>query len=317
MGKWLRRAALGVVVLAGLYVMGAAVGTTVLLNYLLTPGSVDWAGYDNPKPPTDPFELGYRGDPLAALGLEFDVVTYPTELGDAGAWFVPAASPDGPWAVYVHGIGGIRENGYRQLSILNEAGIPTLMVTYRNDRDAPAGPISLYSFGMTEWRDLDAAVKWLLDRGAPSVIVAAESMGGGIAGQFLMQSAQVDRVVGLALDAPALDFPAVVADKLVSRHMPFGAQLTGLGLGMFDLYRQANLGEAVSLEAVAAFPRPLFLAHGTADSLVPVAIADRLVLERTAPTTFLRTGADHLRSYKEDPARYRAEMLGWLQALPR
>lgn len=83
----------------------------------------------------------------------------------------------GPWAIYVHGVGGIRENGYKQLSIINEAGIPTLMITYRNDRGAPAEANGLYSFGTREWRDLDVAVTYLLGRGAPKIIIAAELMG--------------------------------------------------------------------------------------------------------------------------------------------
>lgn len=315
MGKWLRRIGVGVIVLAVLSLVVGGVGISMVLNHLLTPGSVDWSGENNPNPPTDPFELGYRGDPLKALGLPFESVTYPTELGDADAWFVPAANMAGPWAVYVHGIGGIRENGYRQLSILNEAGIPTLLITYRNDKGAPAEADPLYSFGVSEWRDLDAAVSWMVGRGAPSVILVAESMGGGIAGQFLMNSEQIEKVAALALDAPALDITEVVADKLGAKALPFAKTIATAGIAVFDLYRKAQLSKAVSLDAVASFPAPLFLAHGTADGLVPIAISDRLVAERTAPTSYLRTNANHLLSFKEDPARYRAEMLGFLNSL--
>ncbi|WP_423067804.1 alpha/beta hydrolase [Devosia sp. CN2-171] len=315
MGRWVKRVGIGLVVLAGLYVLAGAIFTSALLNHLLTPGSIDWGGYSNPNPPKDPFELGYFGDPQAALGLPFETVHYDTDLGPAEAWFVPAANVDGPWAIYVHGVGGTRENGYRQLSILHEAGIPTLMITYRNDRGAPADPNPLFSFGMTEWRDLDAAVSWVLTQGAPNVIVAAESMGGAIAGQFLQHSQQADRVVALALDAPALDFNEVVADKLGARALPFARTLAAAGVGVFDLYRGARLSDAVSLDTVAKSPGPVFLAHGTADTLVPITTSDRLVAERVGPITYLRTSANHLLSYKENPARYREEMLGWLRSL--
>ncbi len=316
MGKWLRRIGIGVVVLAGLYVLAGAVFTSMLLNHLLTPGSIDWAGYDNPNPPTEPTELGYFGDPQAAFGLPFETVSYETELGPAEAWFVPAANVAGPWAIYVHGVGGTRENGYKQLSILHEAGVPTLMITYRNDRGAPAeASNALYAFGTTEWRDLDAAVSYLLGRGAPSVIIAAESMGGAITGQFLKQSSQTDRVVALALDAPAFDFREVVADKLGARALPFARTLAAAGIAVFDLYRGAKLSSADTLDAVAAFAGPVFLAHGTGDLLVPITVGDRLVEERTGPITYVRTSAEHLLSYKENPARYREEMLAWLRTL--
>lgn len=315
MNKWVRRIIVGIVIAVVLFIAIGAVGTSMLLNHLLTPGGVDWSGAKNPNPPTDPFELGYRGDPQAALGLPFETVSYTTELGEAEAWFVPAANMAGPWAVYVHGIGGIRENGYRQLSILHEAGIPTLLITYRNDNGAPSDPNPLYSFGITEWRDLDAAVSSMLGRGAPSVILVAESMGGGIAGQFLMHSGQTDQVVALALDAPALDFVEVVADKIGARMIPLARTLANAGLLAFDTYRKAELAKAISIDAVAQFPGPLFLAHGTTDSLVPVTISDRLVAARQAPTTYLRTEANHLLSFKENPERYREEMGGFLRSL--
>ncbi len=316
MNKWVRRIIVGIVVVVVLFLAVGGVGTSVLMNHLLTPGGVDWSGANNPNPPTDPFELGYRGDPQVALGLPFETVHYTTALGEAEAWFVPAANMAGPWAVYVHGIGGIRENGYRQLSILHEAAIPTLLITYRNDnRGAPTEANPIYSFGVNEWHDLDAAVSWMLGRGAPGVILVAESMGGGIAGQFLMHSGQADKVVALALDAPALDFTEVVADKIGARMIPFARAVANAGILVFDTYRNAQLSSAVSFDAVANFPGPLFLAHGTADALVPITISDRLVAARQAPTTHLRTEANHLLSFKENPERYREEMGGFLKSL--
>jgi len=317
MNKWVRRIIVGIVIVAVLFIAVGGVGTSMLMNHLLTPGGVDWSGANNPDPPTDPYELGYRGDPRVALGLPFETVRYATELGEAEAWFVPAAKMTGPWAVYVHGIGGIRENGYRQLSILNAAGIPTLLITYRNDKGAPSPQNALYSFGVNEWRDLDAAVSWMLARGAPSVILVGESMGGGIVGQFLMHSGEADKVVALALDAPALDFTEVVADKIGARMIPLARTLATAGIFIFDTYRRAELSKAVSLDAVAKLPGPLFLAHGTTDGLVPVTISERLVAARTAPTTYLQTAANHLLSFKENPERYRAEMGGFLDSLGR
>ena len=63
--------------------------------------------------PTDPFALGYRGDPTEALGLPFTTVTLETPLGPTEAWLVPAAGTEAGRAVDVHGIAGAREDGYR------------------------------------------------------------------------------------------------------------------------------------------------------------------------------------------------------------
>lgn len=315
MAKWLRRLIVALVAIVVLYFVGATTGAALLLNHLTVPGTVDWSGANNPNPPSDPVELGYRGDPATAFGLAFDTVHYPTDLGPAEAWLVPGTRAGAPWAIYVHGIGGIRENGYKQLHALQQAGLTTLMITYRNDHGAPPAPRPLHAFGTTEWADLDAAVTWVLGQGAPSVVIVADSMGGAIAGQFLRHSAQADRVVAIALDAPALDLNQVVAATLGRLHLPFAREIALASLRLFDHTHGSTLADADTRLELARFPGPLFLSHGSADTLVPVAISDDLVPQRQGPTTYLRTSADHLHSYRENPTRYRGEMVGFLEAL--
>ena len=65
------------------------------------------------------------------------------------------------------------------------------------------------------------------------------------------------------------------------------------------------IAEAEVAATYAAFPGPLFLAHGTADRIVPIGPSQALAEVRTAPTVTLWTGADHLGSYAEDAAAYR------------
>lgn len=313
MRRWIKWVAGGVAVLVVLYVLGGI----LLLKVLLTPGWVDWSEARNPNPPTDPFALNYRGDPGTAFGLGYETVRYDTELGSAEAWLVPAAAASPLWAVYVHGIGGIRENGYKQLSVLHEAGIPTLLITYRNDVGAPASANQLYSFGVDEWRDLEAAIGWMRAQGAQRIVLVAESMGGAIAGQYLAQAADTSDIVAVALDAPALDFNGLVAGILGRYYLPLPQAMAGIGTAAIRGLSGTDLATAQSMDVVAAFPAPLFLAHGTGDLLVPFAMSETLVSRRSAPTTFVRTGATHLKSYNEDPARYRAEFLAFLNTLPR
>jgi hypothetical protein len=160
MRRWGKRIGIAIAVIALSY-FGVAVAAGMVLDWTLTPGNGDWS--DGKPNPTDPFEIGYRGDPKTALGLDFETVTYPTELGPAEAWLVPAPTPSKTWAVYIHGIRGIRENGYRQLSILNQAGIPTLLITYRNDVGAPrAAPV-----GSSGQRNMiDVMMLWGIHNGA-------------------------------------------------------------------------------------------------------------------------------------------------------
>ena len=64
------------------------------------------------------------------------------------------------------------------------------------------------------------------------------------------------------------------------------------------------------------FPGPLFLAHGSADGIVPIGPSQALAAARTAPTVTLWTGADHLGSHAEDPAAYQASFAAFLANLP-
>lgn len=286
-----------------------------VLDHTLTVGTLA-AAFAGP-PPQDPFALGFRGDPQAALGLLFERVTIGTPLGPAPAWLVPASGgPPGLGAIFVHGIAGAREDGYRHLSALHAAGIPTLLITYRNDPDAPPTPDNRYRFGLTEWEDLDAAMRWMAGRGHGRIVLAAESMGGAIAARFLARSAEAGRVVALVLDSPALDAPAVAGNLAAALGIPAPWLFVPTALWLLALRGGPDLAEAVGLDTVAGFAGPLFLAQGTGDRLVPATIADALLARRLGITTHLRTGADHLQSWHAAPELYRAELRAFLARLP-
>jgi hypothetical protein len=262
---------------------------------------------DTSAPPTDPLVLGYRGDPGQAFGYAFEDVMIPTPLGDAPAWFVPGSQTT--WVINVHGIGGHREGGYRHLSVMHPAGVPALMITYRNDEGAPADP-SGYTFGLTEWHDLEAAVDYALAHGATGVILDGESMGGAIIGQFMKNSDRVDRVVALILDCPALDMRLIAENTMERARLPLPKAVASLGLWIADQRFDVPIGKARSIGTVAAWGGPLFLAHGDTDTIVPIVTSDDLVTSRHAPTVFLRTHAQHTGSWAENPERYRE----WLSA---
>lgn len=312
MGRLVRIvAALVIVGLVGFVGYGSWV-TAKSLRGILTVGGPTIQG-DGWPAPQSPADIGYVGDPKAAYGLAFEDVEIDTELGPSPAWFVPAADESASrWAVVVHGIGGRRENGYRFLPVLHEAGLPVLMITYRNDDGAQPAPDGLYAFGLSEWRDLDAAMQYALDHGADDLVIVAESMGGGIAGQVLLHSELADRIVALALDAPAVDFPAIVTDQVKRLGVPLAPVLAQGGLWLSAMQLPINIGTATTTDVFAEFAGPLFLSHGEADRVVPVATSDALVERREATTEYLRTKADHIQSWKEDPARYEAALRAFL-----
>jgi hypothetical protein len=251
---WLILAAAG---LAGGYLLVAGWLLARAAGGLLTVGSI--AALVAPaEPVADPMVLGYRGDPAAALGLPFETVAVASPLGPAPAWYVPGAREDLA-AVYVHGVAGAREDGFRHLAMLAEAGVPTLLIGYRNDPDAPAAPGGRYGMGTAEWADLEAAVAWMGTRGHGRLLLVGESMGGAIVGQFLRQSPLAGHAAALAFDAPALDFPAVLAGIAAARGLPAPGAVAWVALRILSAQGPDDLRATDVIAEVAGFPGPVFL----------------------------------------------------------
>lgn len=300
--------ALGFIGISGYFLAHAAAG-------VLKVGSLA-AALANAEPPTDPLALGYRGDPQAALSLPFQTVSLETPLGTAEAWLVPAAGEEAGRAIYVHGIAGVREDGYRALSILHEAGWSVLLISYRNDAGAPASPDGAYGFGLTEWPDLEAAVANMAPTDAdPKLLVVAESMGGAILGQFLTQSPLASRVQAVALDSPAISFGAVIDHLATQGGKPLPGLTAWTAKQILRFKTPLPLTEADVTAALTSFPGPMLLVQGSADRIVPIGPSQALAATRTAPTVTLWTGADHLGSYAENPQDYKAAFQDFLTRL--
>ncbi|MCK6067027.1 MULTISPECIES: alpha/beta hydrolase family protein [Microbacterium] len=246
----------------------------------------------------------WTGDPRTALGLEYRDVDIEGELGAMPAWLVEG---DGDtWVLFVHGIDGLRQSGLRPLATLAEARLPTLLISYRNDAGAPASPNGLISLGEREWRDLEAAADYALAHGAENLILYGDSMGGSIVTRFLHESAHADQVVGMVLDAPVLDWSAVIDGQAERLHLSALAPLVRL---VVQWRGDLSLTPLDELDQTAAFERlPVLLFQGLADPLVPhadsAAFAASLPKARYVPVP----GAGHIQSWNVDPEGYSAHL---------
>lgn len=312
----MRRTVIAAIILAALFMLYLGASGWFVSQIAGSILTVSDAREKQPDPvPSNPFELGYRGDPKTALGYAFEDVTVPTELGAAPAWLVPAKGATNIAAIYVHGIIGHREDGYRHLSVLHGADIPVLLITYRNDVGAPLSGEKQYAFGLTEWKDIDAAVTFMRGRGIDRIILVGESMGGAIVGQFLMHSNQSDKIAALIFDSPALDGRAVICRLTEGLRLPLASAIEPVAAWILSLRQPVAVSNAVSVKAVARFPGPLFLAHGTGDRIVPASISDLVVTSRYGSTMYLKTHAGHLHSWHENPEIYRRQLSAFLTPL--
>ncbi|NEB77215.1 alpha/beta fold hydrolase, partial [Streptomyces sp. SID14478] len=150
----------------------------------------------------------YIGDPKAALGLDHADIDVPGELGALPAWFVPGVRDT--WVITVHGLGTTREHPMNLMGFLHHHRFPILDLAYRGDLGAPRSPDGLGHLGETEWRDLDAAIRYAVRYGARHVIVLGFSTGAAMALHAAAHSALRERIRGLVLDSPVLSWEATL-----------------------------------------------------------------------------------------------------------
>lgn len=247
-------------------------------------------------------------DPLIALGLPFENVTYPGPLGSYPAWFIAGPAPD--WAVLVHGDSLHRQDEMEMLAPIHRAGLPMLVIAYRNDPGAPPAPDGLVKYGQTEWQDLQAAVSYALARGARHVVLVGRSMGGGVVVSFLEHSSLAAQVKAVILDSPMLDFSRTVdygasQKTLPVIGLPIPRSLVATAKGIASLRYGVNFASLDYLAADARLNAPILLFQGTADKTVPQATSDRLARDRPDLVTYVVTpGAGHLDSWNLDPVSY-------------
>jgi uncharacterized protein len=256
----------------------------------------------------------YTGNPLQAFGMAYSNVHIPGELGPMPAWFIPGRTHT--WAIVVHGINGNPEDGLRIVPALHRDGLPSLLITYREDLGAPKSPDGLHHMGLTEWRDLAAAARYALSHGAQHLILVGYSMGGAIVTQFMEHSPLTAHVAGLVLDAPALDWKAILAFNATEMGLPwFAADPVEWMIGARI---DADWSGLDAVRHPSDFHLPILLFHGTEDKLVPIASSDEFAKELPGWVTYYRVPhAGHTEAWNVDPGLYEQRLTAFLSRIMR
>jgi alpha-beta hydrolase superfamily lysophospholipase len=243
----------------------------------------------------------YSGNPGETRGLPYRTVTVPTELGSMPAWEIPARSSS--WAIVVHGINDDREVGLRVAPTLRRAGFNSLLISYRDDLGAPGSPDGLHHQGETEWRDLAAAVRYALRRGAKHLVLDGYSMGGALIAQFMEHSPLAGRVDGLVLDAPALNWKAILEFNATRMGFPSIAALPVEWA--IDARTDVDWNSLDALKHPEDFHLPILLFHGDDDQVVPIETSEEFAQELPHWLTYYAVPkAGHTQSWNVDPALY-------------
>lgn len=251
----------------------------------------------------------YTGDPRQALGLPFASVRIPGELGPMPAWLVLGSGST--WAILVHGINDTPQAGLPIVPTLRRGGLSSLLITYREDLGAPPSPDGLHHMGLTEWRDLEAAARYALDRGARRLILVGYSMGGSLVAQFMQNSPLADRVAGLVLDAPALDWKETISFNATEMGLPsFSTIPVEWAIGARI---DADWDDLDALRHTDALQLPILLFHGGEDDVVPISTSEELAAALPRQVTYFRVPrAGHTQAWNVDPALYERRVEAFL-----
>lgn len=273
-----------------------------------------------PPSPGGVAELDVRVYPIDPddSGLALRRVDVPGPLGDYPAWF--ATAPGETWAIVVHGNSLSLADGLRMVPIFTDAGYPTLVATYRNDPGAPEDPSGKLRYGLTEWRDLEAMVRYALDRGSDGVVLDGYSMGAGIVMAFLQRSALAGDVRAAILDAPMLDFSATVDDNAAREPLPVvGAPLPSSLTAVAKWIAARRFGvdwdELDYLEDRRRYDVPFLVFHGTEDTTVPVGTSRTFARLMPARVELIECPAEHIGCWNVDPDGYASAVGGFLGEL--
>lgn len=263
------------------------------------------------------------------LGVDYEDVVVETELGPAPAWLVDP-DPKNPrakehrWVIQVHGRAVMRAEAIRAIPVFRDAGYTSLLISYRNDFEAPSSEDGRYSLGDTEWRDVEAALEFAKERGATSVVLMGWSMGGATVLQAVTRSPLACMVDGVVLDSPVIDWVDTLdfqaRTRGIFRPVPditYAMMESELGRPFTGLQRPIDLGRLDFVSRAPELVVPLLIMHSDDDLYVPSASSHALAEARPDIVTLeVFHTARHTKLWNFNPERWNRAISDWLADLP-
>ena len=193
------------------------------------------------------------------------------------AWWVPAAGGfEAPTVIAIHGLGScIRDREVLlPAGMLSASGYSVLLLDLRDHGESSVEDGRMAG-GTEEYRDVMAAVEWLIAQGAEPDRIGAlgASMGAATA---IVAGGQDERIAAVWADTSYADIETRIAEELEARGFPRlfapAASLVARVLAGDDYAAHTMLGEIAKMGE-----RPVFITHGALDQTTVVSHAHALV----------------------------------------
>ncbi len=271
----------------------------------------------------------YFPEPSERDGTQLRDVTYDGPIGPMAAWASEAdfgqesdAASGDTWAVLVHGRGASRAETLRAVPLLRGIGLNILIPTYRNDPEAAPSADGRYHLGLSEWRDIEAALDYAVAHGAQRIVLFGWSMGGAIVLQLLAHSTHTDRVVAVVLDAPVVSWRQVIDYHAGLHRVPLSLSHTGqrlIGQSWSKSFGGVNVPLPIThtdwISQADDLHVPTLLIHSEDDDFVPYGPSSDLARARPDVIQFETwQEALHCREWNVDPVRWRSVVEKFVRA---
>ena len=206
------------------------------------------------------------------------------------AWWIPAAGPDAPVMLCLHGNGGNLSSRTDKMRIFHDAGAAQLWLDWRGYGESEGSPseAGLYRDARAGWSWLDTSRRVPASR----LVLYGESLGNGPA-------------VELARDVPA-------AGLIVDGGFASIGEMSKLVLPWFPMSLAA-----IRFDNLAKLPGvriPVLFLHSPQDDIVPYEQARRNFAAAAGPKTFVDLQGSHNDGFLESQPRYGAAVARFLAA---
>ena len=259
----------------------------------------------------------------ADLAVPFSDVGIRTPIGVAPAWRIDGTGSGADWVIQVHGRAVTRAEGLRAVNAFTQAGYTSLLISYRNDGDAPASIDGRYALGDDEWRDVEAAIAYALDEGATRIVLMGWSMGGATVLQCITRSQLAEHVVGVVLESPVVDWVRVLRFQAAASGLPAVVRDAAMAmLSSHSASQWVGLDEPIDFDRLDIVARaaeltvPMLVLHSVDDGFVP---SDGSVALAAARPDVVRLEhfaiARHTKLWNYDAPRWERAIGTWLAEL--